>query len=286
MVTKSNIDQQMQQVLESNRYVHAFLVEKDEYNKSPHFRPENKRKVRNIIQGICNSLPQRQRMIDFGCGTGFVIGLSHDLFTEVVGVDITQQMMAQVDLTPGNICLFEALAESTPFPDNHFDFATAYSFMDHLFDYKTFLQEAFRVLKPGGVFYTDLNPNREFILAMEKTASLAQQQLFSGQIQREIKGALHNGEHYHSQFGMDAAKLEQAEPGKTVNKGFLASDVIQVATDIGFSSCKVEFEWFVNQGEWVNQKPDGQAQLIEEYLLSMRPLSDQLYKYLRFVMTK
>ncbi|OCW98192.1 class I SAM-dependent methyltransferase [Alishewanella sp. HH-ZS] len=285
-MTKVNLTEQMAQVLESNRYVHAFLVEKDEYNKSPHFRPENKRKVRNIIQGICNSLPQRQRMIDFGCGTGFVIGLSHDLFTEVVGVDITQQMMAQVDLTPGNISLCEALAESTPFPDNHFDFATAYSFMDHLFDYKTFLQEAFRVLKPGSVFYTDLNPNREFILAMEKTASLAQQQLFSGQIQREIKGALHNGEHYHSQFGMDAAKLELAEPGKTVNKGFLASEVMQVAADIGFSSCKVEFEWFVNQGEWVNQKPDGQAQLIEEYLLSMRPLSDQLYKYLRFVMTK
>lgn len=285
-MTKVNLTEQMAQVLESNRYVHAFLVEKDEYNKSPHFRPENKRKVRNIIQGICDSLPQRQRMIDFGCGTGFVIALSHDLFTEVVGVDITQQMMAQVDLTPGNITLCESLAESTPFPDDHFDFATAYSFMDHLFDYQTFLQEAFRVLKPGGVFYTDLNPNREFIVAMEKAAELAQQQPFSGQIQREIKGALHNGEHYHNQFGMDAAKLELAEPGKTVNKGFLASDVIQAAKDIGFSSCKVEFEWFVNQGEWVNQKPDGQAQLIEEYLLSMRPLSDQLYKYLRFVMTK
>lgn len=285
-MTKVNLTEQMAQVLESNRYVHAFLVEKDEYNKSPHFRPENKRKVRNIIQGICDSLPQRQRMIDFGCGTGFVIALSHDLFTEVVGVDITQQMMAQVDLTPGNITLCESLAESTPFPDNHFDFATAYSFMDHLFDYQTFLQEAFRVLKPGGVFYTDLNPNREFIVAMEKAAELAQQQPFSGQIQREIKGALHNGEHYHNQFGMDAAKLELAEPGKTVNKGFLASEVIQAAKDIGFRSCKVEFEWFVNQGEWVNQKPDGQAQLIEEYLLSMRPLSDQLYKYLRFVMTK
>ena len=44
-MTKVNLTEQMAQVLESNRYVHAFLVEKDEYNKSPHFRPENKHKV-------------------------------------------------------------------------------------------------------------------------------------------------------------------------------------------------------------------------------------------------
>ncbi|MDX5407658.1 MAG: class I SAM-dependent methyltransferase [Chromatiaceae bacterium] len=285
-MNKRNSDEQMQQVIESNKYVHAFLAEKNEYNKSPHFRPENKRKVRNIVERLCNNLHARHRMIDFGCGTGFMIALSHDLFAEVAGVDITQEMMAQVDLTPGNITLYEALAESTPFPDNHFDFATAYSFMDHLFDYKVFLQEAYRVLKPGGVFYTDLNPNRDFIVAMENAATLAQRNTFSSHIQREIKGALHNGEYYQQQFGMDAAQLEQAEPGKTLRKGFLASDVLQVAKDVGFTSCHVEFEWFVNQGEWVNQKPDGHSQIIDEYLLSMRPLSDHLYKYLRFVMTK
>lgn len=285
-MTKNNIDDRMKQVLESNKYVHAFLVEKNEYDKSPHFRPENKRKVRGIIERLSKNLSTHERMIDFGCGTGFMIALSHDLFAEVAGVDITQEMMAQVDLTPGNITLYEALAESTSFPDNHFDFATAYSFMDHLFDYKVFLQEAYRVLKPGGMFYTDLNPNRDFILAMENAAQLAQQQSFSQQIQREIKGALHNGEYYQQEFGMDSTQLEQAEPGKTLRKGFLASEVLQVAKDIGFTSCSVEFEWFVNQGEWVNQKPHGYSQIIDEYLLSMQPLSDHLYKYLRFVMTK
>ncbi|MBU0912329.1 MAG: class I SAM-dependent methyltransferase [Gammaproteobacteria bacterium] len=275
-----------EKVLQSNRYVHSFLVGIDEYQKSPHFRPENQQKVRSIICKLTQQLKTKQRMIDFGCGTGFVINLAHDLYEEVIGVDITKEMMNKVDLSPGNIELVESLAEDTPFPDNHFDLATAYSFMDHLFDYKTFLLEVFRVLKPGGVFYSDLNPNREFMVAMENAASQTPQQTFSTQIHREIKGALHNGEFYQSQFGMDAAELEQAEPGKTLDKGFLAAEVMQTAKDIGFSSCKVEFEWFVNQGEWIHQKSDGQYQLIEEYLSSMRPLSDQLYKYLRFVMTK
>lgn len=284
-MNKSDVNDQMSKVLESNKYVHAFLVEKGEYSKSPHFRPENKLKVRNIIQDICRTLPSCNRMIDFGCGTGFLIGLSHDLFAEVIGVDITKEMMAQVDLQPGNITLYESLAEATPFPDNHFDFASAYSFMDHLYDYKAFLKEAFRVLKPDGIFYADLNPNREFILAMEKVAIVKQQNI-SAVIQREINGAVNNGEYYHSQFGMDASKLEAAEPGKTVYKGFLAHEVAQVAKEIGFRACRVEFEWFVNQGEWVNQKPVGQSQSVEEYLLSMRPLSDHLFKYLRFIMIK
>lgn len=275
-----------ERVLESNRYVHSFLVELNEYQKSPHFRPENQQKVRNILLQLTAPLTEKKRMIDFGCGTGFVINLAHDLFEEVVGVDITQEMMARVDLSPGNIRLVEALAEATPFEDNHFDFATAYSFMDHLFDYKIFLQEVYRVLKPGGVFYSDLNPNREFIVAMEKMAVRSVQDECSSHISREIKGALHNGEFYQHQFGMDAEQLEQAEPGKTINKGFLLHEVAQVAKDIGFMDCKIEFEWFINQGEWVNQKDQGQAALIEEYLASMRPLSDQFYKYLRFVLVK
>jgi len=275
-----------EKVIKSNQYVHSFLVGINEYNNSPHFRPENQVKVKNIIRNLTHELPEKSKMIDFGCGTGFIINLAHQFFEEVIGIDITREMMDQVDLSPGNITLIESLAENTSFEDNYFDFATAYSFMDHLFDYKTFLKEVFRVLKPGGVFYSDLNPNRAFILAMEKANEAENKKNFSEQILREINGALHNGELYMQKFGMDADKLEQAEPVKTLNKGFLAIELEQVAREIGFSSVKIELEWFINQGEWVNHKPAGHWLQVEEYLLSMRPLTDHLYKYLRLILTK
>ena len=282
----SNKKLMREKVLQSNKYVHSFLAERNEYTKSPHFLPENQKKVRDLIEDLSKKLNKRSKMIDFGCGTGFIIHLAHDLFDEVVGIDITPEMMELVDLSSGNITLIESLAEETPFKDNTFDFATAYSFMDHLFDYKSFLQEVYRVLKPGGIFYADLNPNRDFIVAMEQISYKYPDSSYTAEISKEVTGALKNGEHYQAEFGIDPIELNDAEPGKSVEKGFFIEDVRQVAKDIGFSKSNIELEWFVNQGEWLKERSHGQMEAIEQYLRSMTPLSNQFYKYLRFIFVK
>lgn len=274
-------------VLEANIYVHSNLVKTGQYQKSPHFRPENIKKVQSIITKLIDKLPlpsTQCKAIDFGCGTGFVINLLYKSFAEVHGLDITVEMMKEIDLSPGNIFLHESIAEQTSFPDNTFDFATAYSFMDHLFDYQKFLQEVYRVLKPKGVFYSDLNPNRDFILAM----SYAEKSLNFGSrvVDREIKGALHNGEFYEKQSGVNKNSIEMAEPIKTFNKGFDFKDVLKVAKSIGFSQVAVEFDWFLGQGKVMH---DGSLQTvvtIEDYLKSVLPASSFLYKYLRFIFIK
>ena len=69
-------------------------------------------------------------------------------------------------------------------------------------------------------------------------------------------------------------------------KGFFIEDVRQVAKDIGFSKSNIELEWFVNQGEWLKERSHGQMEAIEQYLRSMTPLSNQFYKYLRFIFVK
>ena len=109
--------QDKQKILDANIYVHAFLANKGEYQKSPHFRPENQAKVRAIIERVTLPLKdiQAKKAIDFGCGTGFVIHLMKDLFNEIHGVDITKDMMKHVDLSSGNIFLHESVAENTPF---------------------------------------------------------------------------------------------------------------------------------------------------------------------------
>lgn len=272
-------------VLDANRHVHSFLANSGEYEKSPHFLPENKLKVRSILHHLSSQLPNNKRMIDFGCGTGFILDLVHDMFQEVVGVDITEDMMKKVDLSPGNIKLVESLAENTPFDDESFDLATAYSFMDHLYNYSDFLKESFRILKVGGIFYSDLNPNRDFIKSVSEIEQQSQLEK-SEIISREIKGALHNGRHYKDEFGLDPILLEQAEPIKTNNMGFNASEVLERAREIGFSSCKVEYEWFANQGAVKHQQSESDEFAIDSYLKSMLPLSSGLFKYLRFIFVK
>lgn len=277
------------EAISANIYVHSFLANAGEYNKSPHFKPENQEKVRRILQRLTANIQGRAntKVIDFGCGTGFMIHLMKDLFAEVHGVDITHDMMKQVDLSSGNITLYESLAESTPFDNDLFDFATAYSFMDHLFEYKDFLTEAYRVLKPGGVFYSDLNPNRDFILAIGNVEKITNQQMIlSPIVAKEVQGALHNGEHYQQHFGMDAALLEKAEPIKSLDKGFDAQEVLNAARKIGFSQCKVEYEWFLGQAKVMHEQSRADSDTVEKYLNSVLPVSSHLFKYLRFVLVK
>ena len=278
-----------EEAIKANIYVHSFLANAGEYNKSPHFRPENQEKVRGILLRLTENVRERTntKAIDFGCGTGFMIHLMRDLFTEVHGVDITQDMMKQVDLSSGNIHLHESLAENTPFENGTFDFATAYSFMDHLFNHKDFLSEAYRVLKPGGIFYSDLNPNRDFILAISNVEKASNQQLdVSPIVAREVQGALHNGEYYEQHFGMNGNLLEKAEPIKSLDKGFNSQEVVSAAHEIGFTHCNVEYEWFLGQAKVMHEQSKEDSDIVEKYLNSVLPVSSHLFKYLRFVFIK
>lgn len=275
--------------IQANIRVHSQLARTGEYSRSPHFRPENKAHVRTLLQCVVDQYrgPRPWRSIDFGCGTGFIIDLMHDLVDQIDGVDITPEMMRQVDLTPGNIRLHESRAERTPFGDNEFDFATSYSFMDHLYDFKPFIQESVRLLKPGGIFFSDLNPNRFFIEAV----ATADQQLGSELknfpvVFREVDGAIRNGEHYERSVGVDAATLEAAEPIKTLERGFDPAEVLSYAASVGFSDVRVEYEWFLGQGVIANGDYPENVGVVRRYLDMVSPLSSHLFKYLRFIFVK
>ncbi len=276
------------ETLEANIYVHSELAKTGEYNRSPHFRKENQQKVRKILERLVGnqSWTGNTKAIDFGCGTGFLIHLMRDLFEEVHGVDITPEMMKQVDLSSGNVFLHQVRAEQTPFPDQTFHFATAYSFLDHLCDLTVFLEEVYRVLKPGGVFYSDLNPNREFIRGVERVAGLSEQTDVPAIVKREITGALHNGEYYEKTFGLNAALLEKAEPLKSISKGFCVEELKAIGSEIGFSKCVVEYDWFLGQAKVMHEQPKEDVRVVEAYLSSVLPVSASLFKYLRIVFTK
>jgi|LauGreDrversion4_2_1035121.scaffolds.fasta_scaffold52543_4 ubiquinone/menaquinone biosynthesis C-methylase UbiE len=276
-------------VIQANQYVHSCLVKMKEYNKSPHFRPENQKKVRNILIRLQSLLDKKEqpKLIDFGCGTGFIINLAHDLFFEVHGVDITKEMLDQVETSYSNVFLHEGLAEETEFEDEFFDFATAYSFMDHLGNYEIFLEEVYRVLKKGGIFYSDLNPNKSFINELHKIDQHQEEFIsMSTIVCKEVKGALYNGKHYAENFGIDETILLQAEPIKSIQQGFDAIEVLQTGYEIGFSKCLVEYEWFMGEGTIIHSKDFSHAEIIREYLDSVKPFSSMFFKYLRFIFIK
>ena len=70
-------------VIRANVEVHSRMVEV--YAKEPHFRPENQAKVRGVLADL-RTRAKGGKLLDLGCGTGFIINLARDLFDEIHGV--------------------------------------------------------------------------------------------------------------------------------------------------------------------------------------------------------
>jgi len=272
-------------VVAANIAVHSAMAAT--YNeREPHFRPENQAKVRGVLQELSNRAGRR-RLLDLGCGTGFVINLAKDLYDEIHGVDITRAMLDRVDVSAGNITLHQTPCESLPFEDGTFDVATAYSFLDHLADYSLVLREAFRVLRPGGMLYADLLPNKRFWDAIN---ALAEQEN-AGEIQspivrREIDMLRSQHVKVQEEYAIDGDTFLKAEPWKTATRGILAEDMIGISKRIGYSAASVSFQWYLGQGNVLHGQGEREATLVDDYLRGVLPASEPLFKYFRIVLTR
>lgn len=265
-------------VLDANIEVHTRMVERYESDE-PHFRPENQEKVQGRLKALRSRVPGG-RLLDVGCGTGFIIHLAADSFDEIHGVDITPAMMQRVRLDRGNITLHQSPAEKMPFPDASFDAVTAYSFVDHVADQGALLREVARVLKPGGIFYADLIPNRLFWKALTPLRDYRENRL-SDIVTREAQMVTDNDRQVEQKFGIAADLFRRAEPGKEEG-GIDPAAFRKAALAAGFSACEVTFDWFLGQGAVMHGQSFADAAVVEAYLRRVAPLADHLFKYVYF----
>lgn len=97
------------------------------------------------------------RLLDVATGTGFTAMAFAPLVSEVVGVDVSEGMLAKARLQVqeaglSNVRFEHGAAESLPFPDASFDLVTCRVAPHHFLSVPKFLAEVRRVLKPGGRF--------------------------------------------------------------------------------------------------------------------------------------
>jgi SAM-dependent methyltransferase len=97
------------------------------------------------------------RILDVGCGIGTYVRRLRELSAHVYGVDIDERNVRRGSLSLPNLAL--AASEQMPFPDNSFDVILLHEVIEHVSDDRATLQEACRVVRPGGkiVIYA---PNR------------------------------------------------------------------------------------------------------------------------------
>lgn len=96
-----------------------------------------------------------ERLLDIGCGTGYVAALYASGGADVTAVDIADR---SVELTRKRLAwkglhgtVLTANAEDLPFSEGSFDVVTSFGVLHHTPDTRKALQEVHRVLRPGGV---------------------------------------------------------------------------------------------------------------------------------------
>jgi SAM-dependent methyltransferase len=107
------------------------------------------------------------RALDLGCGGGHVAYRLAPHMASVVAYDLSDEMLAAVARTAAerglaNVSVRQGRAERLPFADGAFDFVASRYSAHHWGDLQAGLNEARRVLRPGGhaVFIDGLAPGR------------------------------------------------------------------------------------------------------------------------------
>ncbi len=95
-------------------------------------------------------------LVDLGCGTGELIMALHHKARQVIGIDSSPQMLEQaagkLRSNGHNVELRLGELEHLPMGDNAANIAVVNMVLHHLSVPASGIREAFRVLKPGGVF--------------------------------------------------------------------------------------------------------------------------------------
>lgn len=93
------------------------------------------------------------RLLDVGCGAGYISRLLDGCDFDIAGFDITLAMIERARAASPVGAFVAADAAAIPFRENTFDAVAVSGVLHHLADYSAALREAAACLKPGGMMF-------------------------------------------------------------------------------------------------------------------------------------
>lgn len=100
-------------------------------------------------------------LLDLGCGTGLVMRIGAGHFCRVYGIDISRNILDDARRSAAGVVSGDV--SRLPFADNTFNALSCFAVLHHLYSHRDTIEEAYRVLKPGGVLYTDHDMDAAFM---------------------------------------------------------------------------------------------------------------------------
>ncbi len=152
-----------------NCVFHDNIVEEYEELHGEIFNPIEQNRIHDKINCAIDYIRPESKTnhaLDFGCGTGNLT--KHLLANGVIttSADISYKSLhyirAQYFASHLSNCVLINGINLDSLKDNKFEMVVTYSVLHHIDDYLSILKELIRVLKPGGILYTDHEVNPSF----------------------------------------------------------------------------------------------------------------------------
>lgn len=108
-----------------------------------------------IVECLRERVGPGARVLDIGCGAGYLTNQLAQQGFDVTGLDASQESLnvaARHDAT-GRVSYEHGDALALPYPDASFDAVCSLDFLEHVEEPARVVAEAARVLRPGGVFF-------------------------------------------------------------------------------------------------------------------------------------
>lgn len=118
-------------------------------------RAENRLRIPFIAEKIAQHMKRSCRVLDIGCGAGFLTNALAEKGHLVTGIDQSPSSLAtahRADRTQ-TVSYLEADAGALPFADESFDAVTALDLLEHVPHPAKVVAEASRVLRKDGLFF-------------------------------------------------------------------------------------------------------------------------------------
>lgn len=228
------------------------LIEKD--------TPSNSYSQKRIKEIISKYYDAKGLFLDIGCGTGQLLQLLGAKNIRALGIDISMQMLKE-DKRRNPNCM-RANNYRTPFKDNTFTMVSAFAVVHHMADLEMFFSEIFRILKKGGIVYTDSDPN-PIALEIKEKSRLYNKIIGSVRniLRRDFDNLFHNTGIKRGDVDYHFVRASQS--------GYNIDNLESLWNNIGFQ--KVDVYYHSNSASIFNKHPFNEkiVNTIRKYLLHM-----------------
>jgi 2-polyprenyl-6-hydroxyphenyl methylase/3-demethylubiquinone-9 3-methyltransferase len=115
-------------------------------------RVRNGRLASWVSEEIRRRIGSRSKVLDIGCGAGFLANYLANQGFEATGIDLSESSL-HIAKANGKATFQKANGYSLPFPNHSFDAVCAMDILEHVDTPNLLIAEASRVLRPGGLLF-------------------------------------------------------------------------------------------------------------------------------------